>query len=98
MNPERAGGLGNLRAEVAKALPQQAALALAHYQTFVAQDPPQEAKAFGAHFSAAKACLAHLDALIRLIDWAEGPESTPEDDLLAEARRALSGLDHDEPE
>lgn len=89
-----------MRGFVQALLPDRVVTALAGYERFTAEDPPPDAKGFAAWHGAAKAALAHVEALVKLVRWAEGKDAAPggEDGLgrlLAEAREALEGLDED---
>lgn len=92
--------LDRLRLDLGADLAEVLHAALDRYRDFAATTPPEDAKGFAAHQSAAKAALAHLDALIGLAEWAvktavpeetEGPD-TDVADLIAQARRGLAGL------
>jgi FAD/FMN-containing dehydrogenase len=93
-----------LRLAVQDALPERVRAALAGYDRFTADEPPADAKGFAAWHAAAKAALAHVEVLLKLMRWAAGgstPEAGPDDHLnrlLAEARAALGQLDEGEPE
>lgn len=92
-----------MRGFVRAVLPDRVVTALAGYERFTAEDPPGDSKGFAAWHGAAKAALAHVEALVKLVRWAEGKDAAPggEDSLgqlLAEAREALGHLDEDEGE
>ncbi|WP_404383554.1 hypothetical protein [Caenispirillum salinarum] len=100
--------LDGLKAVLAVRLPARAAAAVADYEAFAAQAPPDDAKGFAAHHAACKAALAHVEAAVKLLRWAAPPEPAatapdPEADdlarLIAEARAALSedSDPHDHP-
>lgn len=100
--------LDGLKAALAARLPERAAAAVADYEAFSAQPPPDDAKGFAAHHAACKAALAHVEAAVKLLRWAAPPEpaaTAPDagaDDLarlIAEARAALSedSDPHDDP-
>ena len=93
--------LGTIRAACRADLPGRIAAALEEYRNFVAEPPPADAKGFAAWQAAAKAALAHVEVLVKLARWAEGEDCADDGDgldgLLAEARRALAGLDDDPP-
>lgn len=88
-----------LRETVRDALPARIRAALAGYQRFTAEEPPADAKGFAAWHAAAKAALAHVEVLVKLVRWAEGDtppaaaEDTGLDTLLSQARQALDQLD-----
>lgn len=94
--------IDGLRRGLQASLPERIRVALAGYERFTAEDPPADAKGFGAWHGAAKAALAHVEALVKLARWAEGKDDagTDGDDglgrMLAEARHALGRLDQDE--
>jgi len=93
-----------LRRRLAGALPAGIARALAGYDSFTAGLPPDDPKGFAAWHAAARAALAHVDLLVRLVRWAQGGTSVgadaddPVEALLAQARAALAGFDADDPE
>lgn len=93
-----------LRRLVQSALPQRMRVALAGYERFTAGEPPDDAKGFAAWHAAAKAALAHVEVLVKLMRWAEGGAEAddPVDDglgrLLAQARDALDQLDDGDDE
>jgi|AGTN01.2.fsa_nt_gi hypothetical protein len=93
--------IDGLRLALQASLPDRIVAALAGYERFTAEEPPSDAKGFGAWHGAAKAALAHVEVLVKLARWAEGKEdAAPDSDdglgrLLAEAREALAGLDED---
>lgn len=93
-----------MRGFVRAVLPDRVVTALAGYERFTAEDPPGDSKGFAAWHGAAKAALAHVEALVKLVRWAEGKDegASGGDDglerLLAEARAALGHLDEDEGE
>ncbi|HLO77117.1 MAG TPA: hypothetical protein VK196_11745 [Magnetospirillum sp.] len=92
----------DLRRLVHGALPERIRFALAAYQRFTADEPPSDAKGFAAWHAAAKAALAHMEVLVKLLRWAEGgseADAEPEDGLdrlLRQARTALDQLDEGE--
>lgn len=59
------------RAEVAQFLPSALKTALKSYRQFMAQDVAQTPKEFGAHHTAGKVALAHVDLLLKLARWAD---------------------------
>lgn len=69
------------------------------YQDFASRDAPDSAKEFGAHHSACKAALAHLEALLKLNthnrtpSTAEKTTSPDLDTLLQQARTILTKHD-----
>lgn len=87
-----------LRGHFRDRLPEHMRAALAGYERFTADEPPADAKGFAAWHAAAKAALAHVDVLLKLMRWAEGrgdAEATAEDGLdalLSQARCALDQL------
>lgn len=90
--------LDMLRAELQSALPDRIRAALAAYHRFTADDPPDDPKSFAAWHAAAKAALAHVEGLVKLMRWAQaeadaagGEENS--DALLEQARGALARLD-----
>ncbi|EKV27065.1 hypothetical protein C882_1994 [Caenispirillum salinarum AK4] len=100
--------LDGLKGVLAARLPARAAAAVADYEAFAGQAPPDDAKGFAAHHAACKAALAHVEAAVKLLRWAAPPEPAatapdPEADdlarLIAEARAALSedSDPHDHP-
>ncbi|MCR6633146.1 MAG: tail fiber protein [Magnetospirillum sp.] len=90
-----------LRRLVQGALPERMRAALAGYERFTAEEPPADAKGFAGWHAAARAALAHVEVLVKLMRWAEGGAGAdPETDdglhrLLAEARHALGQLDEE---
>lgn len=98
------GAIDDLRRLVHDTLPDRIGIALAGYQRFTADEPPADAKGFAAWHAAAKAALAHVEALVKLVRWAEAPATVTEsaedglEDLLGQARRALGHLQDDEDE
>ncbi len=84
-----------LRAAVRSQLPPRVHAALDGYRRFTAEEPPADAKGFAAWHAAAKAALAHVETLVKLVRWADGPAVPAEpaddglEDLLGQARRAL---------
>ncbi len=93
--------LETMKQALAATLPQRLAAVMEGYDRFTAQPPPEDAKGFAAHHAAAKAALAHLDLLVKLVRWCSG-EAKPEDGtaaLLAQARQALCDeTDNDDEE
>lgn len=90
-----------LRRTVQDSLPERIQAALAGYHRFTAEEPPADSKGFAAWHAAAKAALAHVEALVKLVRWAEAPATAAEtaegglEDLLGQARRALGHLQDD---
>lgn len=89
-----------LRAQLQRRLPKAARTTLSAYAGFVALPPPEaDAKAFAAHHAAAKSALSHLEALIKLLQWADTSDAAAQpskeqpqvdtDRLIAEARARL---------
>lgn len=93
-----------VRRVVQDSLPERIHTALAGYHRFTAEEPPADPKGFAAWHAAAKAALAHVEALVKLVRWAEAPGTAAEtaedglEDLLGQARRALGHLQGDEDE
>lgn len=93
-----------LRHQLRAALPARIRAALDGYERFTTDAPPADSKGFAAWHAAAKAALAHVEVLVRLVRWADGTAEGTTDDgsgidrLLAEARAALDGLDDGEEE
>lgn len=93
-----------LRRTVQGSLPERVHAALAGYERFTAEEPPADAKGFAAWHAAAKAALAHVEVLVKLMRWAEGraeAEAEPADGLdhlLSQARDALDQLEEAEDE
>lgn len=93
-----------LRQLVQGALPERMRAALAGYERFTAEEPPADAKGFAAWHAAAKAALAHVEGLLKLLRWAEGrgeAENEPADGLdhlLSQARDAIDQLEESEDE
>lgn len=84
--------LESLKNALIAVLPQRLDIIMAGYDRFTAQPPPEDSKGFSAHHAAAKAALAHLDLLVKLVCWCHDGTS-PSDGtaaLLAQARQALS--------
>lgn len=92
----RAAG-GNLRASIRRHLPKLLRNAIADYAGFAARSAPDDAKAFAAHQAACKAALAHLDAGIKLLTWAEGPDDIADDitSLIRRAEATIAAADAD---
>jgi hypothetical protein len=93
-----------LRSGLRAALPARVRMALDGYERFTGDEPPADAKGFAAWHAAAKAALAHVELLLKLVRWAEGraeaadPAETGIDRLLAQARAALTEFDDDPQE
>tara|TARA_Y100000813_G_scaffold54421_1_gene38083 strand:+ start:334 stop:657 length:324 start_codon:yes stop_codon:yes gene_type:complete len=93
-----------LRAMARRRLPKLLRKAASDYAAFAAQSPPTDAKGFAAHQAACKAALAHLDAGLKLLAWAEGADKTRDsanDDLtrmLDAARAAVAEADDASPD
>ncbi len=93
------GDINGLRNLLQDALPERVSAALAGYERFTADEPPADAKGFAAWHAAAKAALAHVEVLVKLMRWAEGggeAERDPADGLdrlINQARDALDQLD-----
>jgi hypothetical protein len=92
-----------LRLVLQASLPERVRAALAGYERFTADEPPADAKGFAAWHAAAKAALAHVEVLVKLLRWADGgPAAEAADDgvhrLLAEARVALDQLEEGDAE
>lgn len=89
-----------LKAALAARLPARAAAAVAEYEAFAQQPPPDDAKGFAAHHAACKAALAHVEVLVKLLRWAAPADTATRaaaeqeaDDLarlIAEARAAMT--------
>ena len=82
-----------LRATLRRRLPKLLRKAAGDYAAFAADPPPADAKSFAGHQAACKAALAHLDAGLKLLAWAEGndtPNGPAGDDLaqMLDAARA----------
>lgn len=96
--------IDTLRRLIQGALPERVRAALAGYERFTAEEPPADAKGFAAWHAAAKAALAHMEVLVKLMRWAEGrAEAEAEaadglDRLLSQARDALDHLEDAEDE
>lgn len=92
----------SLRAGLKRRLPKLLRKAAGDYAAFAAAAPPADAKGFAGHQAACKAALAHLDAGLKLLAWAEdaGAAATPPDDdidrLIHRARAVLAAADEDE--
>lgn len=54
------------RDDIAKFLPDALAKAFRSYHEFMEQDVPEDAKGFGAHHTAAKVAIAHIELLMKL--------------------------------
>lgn len=101
-----ADDLDVVRKTVQASLPSQVQMALAGYERFTALAPPDDSKGFAAWHAAAKAALAHVELLVKLLRWAQGPgladsaageaEEPSVERLLAQARAALGALDEEE--
>lgn len=92
------GEIDAVRREALAALPAAMRAALEHYHRFTADPPPEDAKGFAAWQGAAKAALAHVEGVAKLLRWAEGQGDAVDggiDHLLAEARAALGRLPDD---
>lgn len=89
-----------LRQLVQTSLPERMHAALAGYERFTAEEPPADAKGFAAWHAAAKAALAHVEVLVKLMRWAEGQVEADDglDRLLAEARHAIDQMDDGDDE
>lgn len=91
-----------LRRQVQAALPERMQAALGGYERFTAEEPPTDAKGFAAWHAAAKAALAHMEVLVKLMRWAEGhaeaddPAEAGLDQLLRQARTALDQMEEDD--
>lgn len=98
------GDSTDIRRHLTLSMPDRIRAALAGYHRFTAEEPPADSKGFAAWHAAAKAALAHVEALVKLVRWAEGPAEAAEpaedglEDLLGQARRALGHLQDDEDE
>jgi hypothetical protein len=95
-----ADDLADLRLRLAGILPGRVIAALAGYEDFTGTEPPADSKGFAAWHAAAKAALAHVELLVKLARWAEGPAEAADDGnsverLLCQARAALDALDED---
>lgn len=101
---ESLDGSEDLRRQIQASLPERVRAALSGYERFTATEPPADAKGFAAWHAAAKAALAHVEVLVKLMRWAEGraeADGTAEDGLdtlLRQARCALDQLDDAEDE
>lgn len=102
--PDPSDGGETLRRQIQASLPERVRAALSGYERFTAEEPPADAKGFAAWHAAAKAALAHVEVLVKLMRWAEGGaenEGVAEDGLdtlLCQARSALDQLDDAEDE
>jgi len=93
--------LAGLRRQLALRLPDRIRAAIGGYETFAATVPPDDAKGFAAWHAAAKAALAHAEALVKLARWAEGGAAASDeaeglDGVLARARAVLAGLEDED--
>ncbi|MGE5515316.1 MAG: hypothetical protein ACM31D_05790 [Bacteroidota bacterium] len=97
-------GAEAVRRQIQTSLPERVRAALSGYERFTAEEPPADAKGFAAWHAAAKAALAHVEVLVKLMRWAEGRAETEGaaedglDTLLCQARTALDQLDDAEDE
>jgi len=89
----------HLQTKLKKQIPLIADSVLEAYQAFTAEAPPDEVKEFAAHFAARRACIAHLEQLIKISQWAERDDGAHIEDsepalaaLLAEAQRDLDAI------
>ena len=68
------------RAQIAKFLPDALKTALDSYHHFATQNvTTTEAKEFGAHHTACKVAIAHIDLLLKLARWADLPDPAAAD-------------------
>lgn len=59
------------REDIARFLPDALEKAFESYHCFMAQDVPDDAKGFGAHHTAAKVAIAHIELLMKLVAIAD---------------------------
>ncbi len=81
-----------LRQTVKADLPALLEKAAADYRSFAGQAPPTDAKGFAAHQAACKAALAHLEAGLKLLAWAEDAAPAAADDLAHLIRAAEAAV------
>lgn len=95
-----ADDMDGLRRAAQESLPARMRAALAGYERFTADAPPDDAKGFAAWHAAAKAALVHVEVLVKLLRWAEGQGEVGDglDRLLSQARHAIDQLDAAEDE
>ena len=89
----------HLQAKLKNQIPLIVDSVLEAYRAFTAEPPPDEVKEFTAHFAARKACITHLEQLIKISQWAERDEPVQLEQsepslasLLAEAQRDLDTI------
>lgn len=90
--------LEGFRRELQCRLPDDLARAIRVYRRFSADCPAEDPRAFAAYQAACRASLAHIQVLLRLVQWAEGtgsgvddaPESDDLERLVREAEAAVS--------
>ncbi|CAK0739913.1 conserved hypothetical protein [uncultured Gammaproteobacteria bacterium] len=92
--------LAGLRRSVARLLPEAMERALGSYRRFAEVDVSLITKEFKEHHQAGRVALAHLDALLKLANWASGDENADAagrvqaevEAMIGEAQRALATL------
>ncbi len=88
-----------IKSALQKLLPEAIERAVASYEIFADQTPPEDPKKFSAHHSACKSALSHLDYLTKLAKWVEtnsniNPSNNASlEPLIIEARELL--IDYD---
>ena len=96
MPSKKLKNLQSLKEKLKKALPQQISKVLKNYKEFSDQPVPEDAKGFGAHHSACKSAVVHIETLLKLARWTEDGEGNSDiighenhwAAILAEARAA----------
>jgi hypothetical protein len=89
------------RDELRDSLPQLLRRALASYTSFVALPSPEDAKSFAAYQASCRAAIAHVQMLLKLLEWtrsdgggsAELAWDEDIEELVGEAERALAAGD-----
>jgi len=89
------------RTRIAHYLPDAIDHAIQSYRSFYSTNSTEGAKDFGAHHTACKAAIAHIELLLKLASWAQLPRDSGDaglSALMADAQAELdkyNGEDHE---
>lgn len=89
------------RARIAQCLPDAIDHAVQSYRSFYSGHIEEGAKNFGAHHTACKAAIAHIELLLKLASWAQLPRAEVDDDLsilMADAQAELDRYNDEGPD
>lgn len=86
------------REDIARFLPDALQKAFESYHQFMEQDVPEDAKGFGAHHTAAKVAIAHIELLMKLASLANLTDADDHPELqnaIAQAQEEYNKITED---